>query len=127
MLPPKISIYLVTFKNNNAIIQFFNISFCDIFFRRFRSIKFNPRFSHLYVRNSLPYKTRVLGKILYHVYILKLTPINTKPIFNTYTNSFELRLITNFIDWSLPQLLYLQLSLLTGNLPTLNLNLPFPH
>ena len=36
------------------------------------------------------------------MHILKLTPINTKPIFNTYTNSFELRLIYNSIDWSLP-------------------------
>ena len=102
MLLPKISISIVTFKNNNAIIQFSNKSFCNIFFRRFRSIKCNPRFSHLYVRNSLPYKTRLLGKILYHAYILKLTPINTKPIFNTYTNSFELRLISNSIDWTLP-------------------------
>ena len=48
-----------------------------------------------------PYKTRLLGKILYLAYILKLTPINTKPIFNTYTNSFEIRLISNSIDWSL--------------------------
>ena len=102
MLLPKISISIVTFKNNNAIIQFSNKSFCDIFFRRFSSIEFNPRFSHLYVRNSLPYKTRLLGKILYHVYILKLTSINTKPIFNTYTNSFEIRLISNSIDWFLP-------------------------
>ena len=33
---------------------------------------------------------------------MKLTPINTKHIFNTYTNSFEIRLISNSIDWSLP-------------------------
>ena len=33
---------------------------------------------------------------------MKLTPINTKPIFNTYTNSFEIRLISNSIDWFLP-------------------------
>ena len=33
---------------------------------------------------------------------MKLTPIHTKPIFNTYTNSFEIRLISNYIDWSLP-------------------------
>ena len=26
-----------------------------------------------------------------------MTPINTKPIFNTYTNSFEIRLIYNSI------------------------------
>ena len=102
MLLPKISISIVTFKNQNAIIQLSNKSFCDIFFRRFSSIKSNPRFSHLYVRNSLPYKTHLLAKILYHVYILKLTPINNKPIFNTYKNSYELRLISNSIDWSLP-------------------------
>ena len=54
------------------------------------------------ITQHLPYKTRLLGKILYHAYILKLTPIHTKPIFNTYTNSFELRLIYNYIDWSLP-------------------------
>ena len=101
MLLPKISISIVKFKDNNAIIQLSNKSFCDIFFRIFSSIKFNPRFSHLYVRNSLPYKTRLLGKILYHAYIMKQTSINTKPIFNTYTNSFEIRLISNSIDWSL--------------------------
>ena len=102
MLLPKISISIVKFKHNNAIIQFSSKSFCDMFFSRFRSTKFNPRFSHLYIRNSLPYKTHLLGKILYHAYILKLTPIHTKPIFNTYTKSFELRLIYNYIDWSLP-------------------------
>ena len=102
MLLLKISIFIVTFKINNAITQFSNKSFCDIFLGRFSSIKFNPRFSHLYVRNSLPYKTRLLGNILYHAYILKLTPINTKTIFNIYTNSFEIRLISNSIDWSLP-------------------------
>ena len=102
MLLPKISISIVKFKHNNAIIQFYSKSFCDMFFSIFRSTKFNPRFSHLYIRNSLPYKTRLLGKILYHAYILKLTPIHTKPIFNTYTKSFELRLIYNYIDWSLP-------------------------
>ena len=98
-----------------------------LFFRRFRFIKLNPRFSHLYVRNSLPYKTRLLGKILYHAYILKLTPIHTKPIFNTYTNSFVLHLYIILFTGLFHQLPYLQLSLLTGNLPTLNLNLPFPH
>ena len=98
-----------------------------LFFRRFRSIKLNPRFSHLYVRNSLPYKTRLLGKILYHAYILKLTTIHTKPIFNTYTNSFVLHLYIILLTGLFHQLPYLQLSLLTGNLPTLNLNLPFPH
>ena len=101
MLLPKISISIVKFKHNNSIIQFSKKSFCDIFFSRFRSTKFNPRFSDLYIRNSLPYKTRLLGNILYHAYILKLTRIHTKPIFNTYTNSFELRLIYNYIDWSL--------------------------
>ena len=75
MLLTKISISIVTFKNKNAIIQFSNKSFCDIFLRRFSSIKCNPRFSHLYVRNSLPYKIRLLGKILYHEYILKLNHI----------------------------------------------------
>ena len=70
MLLPKISISIVKFKHNNAIIQFSNTSICNIFFSRFRSTKFNPRFSHLYIRNSLPYKTRLLGKILYHAYIL---------------------------------------------------------
>ena len=56
MSMPKISISIVTFKNYNAIIQFSNKSFCDIFCRRFNSITFNPRFSHLYIyiRNSLP-------------------------------------------------------------------------
>ena len=101
MLLPIISIYKVTFKNHNAIIQFSNKSLCDIFFRRFSSIKSNSRFSHLYVRDSLHNKTRVLGNILYHAYILKLTPINTKPIFNTYNNLFEIRLISNSIVWSL--------------------------
>ena len=102
MLLPKISISIVTFKNNIAIIQFSNKTFRDIFFRRFSSFKSNPRFSHLYLRNSLPYKTRLLGKVLYHAYILKMTPINTKPIFNTHKNSFEIRTISNYIDWYLP-------------------------
>ena len=98
MLLPKIFISIVTFKNHNVIIQFFNKSLCNIFFRRFNTVKFNPQFSYLYVLNSLLYKTRLLGQIRYHAYILKLTPINTKPIFNTYTNSFEIRLISNYID-----------------------------
>ena len=102
MLLPKISISIVTFKNHIAIIQFSNKTFRDKFFRRFSSFKSNPRFSHLYLRNSLPYKTRLLGKVLYHAYKLKMTPINTKPIFNTHTNLFEIRTISNYIDWSLP-------------------------
>ena len=101
-LLPKISISIVTFKNHIAIIQLSNKTFRDIFFRRFSSFKSNPRFSHLYLRNSLPNKTRLLGKVLYHAYILKMTPINTKPIFNTHTNAFEIRTISNYIDWSLP-------------------------
>ena len=124
---PKISISIVKFKHNNAIIQFSNKSFCDIFFNRFRSTKCNPRFSHLYIRNSLPYKTRLLCKILYHAYVLKLTPINTKPIFNTYTNSFELRLIYNYIDWFLPPITIPPTLLIDWDSSYLNLNLPFPH
>ena len=31
-----------------------------------------------------------------------MTPINTKPIFNTHTNSFKIRIISTYIDWSLP-------------------------
>ena len=31
-----------------------------------------------------------------------MTPINTKPIFNTHTISFEIRTISKYIDWSLP-------------------------
>ena len=50
MLLPKISISIVKFKNNNAIIQLSNKSFCDIFFSKFRSIKFKPRFSHIYTK-----------------------------------------------------------------------------
>ena len=38
MLLPKIFISKVTFKNHNAIIQFSNKSFCDIFFKRFNFI-----------------------------------------------------------------------------------------
>ena len=86
MLLHKICISTVKFKHNNAIIQFSSKSFCDMY-SRFRSTKVNPRFSHLYIRNSLPYKTRLLGNIFYHAYILKLTPIHTKPIFNIYIQS----------------------------------------
>ena len=126
MLLPKISIFIVTFKYQIVIIQLCNKSFCDIFFRRFSFIKFNPRFSHLYVRNSLPYKTRLIGNILYHAYILKLTLINTKPIFNTYIHihlKYDLYLILGLF----PQLPYIQLYLLTGDLPVLDLYLPFLH
>ena len=63
-------------------------------------------------------KTHLLGKILYLAYILKLTPINTKPIFNTYTNLFK---------YELPYKVYLQLTLLTVYHPTLNLYLTFPN
>ena len=81
---------------------------------------------HIYVRNSLPYTTRLLGQILYHTYILKLTPINTKPIFNTYKNSFEIRLISNSVDWSLPQITIPSTIFIDWE-STLNLNLPYPH
>ena len=86
MLLPKISISIVTFKNHNAIIQLSNKSLCDIFFKRFSSIKFNPRFS-LYVRNSFLTKhVYWVTFFIMYIYILKLTPIHTKPIFNTYTH-----------------------------------------
>ena len=112
MLLPKISIYIVKFKHNNAIIQLSSKSFCDMFFSRFRSTKFNPRFSHLYIRNSLPYKT--------NPYILNLYLIHIQSHLN-----YDLYII--ILTCLFYQLPYLQLSLFTGNLPSLNLNLPFPH
>ena len=62
MVLPKTFISIVKFKNHIAIIQFSNKTFRDIFFIRISSFKSNPRFSHLYLRNSLPYKTRLLSK-----------------------------------------------------------------
>ena len=127
MLLPKIFISIVKFKHNNAIIQFSSKSFCYMFFSRFRSTNVNPRFSHLYIRNSLPYKSRLLGKILYHAYILKLTPIHINLYLIHIQSHLNYDLYIIILTGLFHQLPYLQLCLFTGNLPTLNLNLPFPH
>ena len=104
MLLPKISISIVTFKNNNAIIQF-SKNHSRTYFSEDLILLNVIHDSPIYMY-EIPYliKTRVLGIIIYHAYILKLTPIHTKPIFNTYTNLFKIRLISNSIDWSLPQI-----------------------
>ena len=59
----------------------------------------NSKFAHLFIRNNIPFHTRIRGRIIYHAYINKLTPPNYKPYFNNLTKTHELKTPNKHNEW----------------------------
>ena len=81
----------VTFTNHSTQIYLINSSIVKIFVQRFLIARKTTTFSHLFIHNTIPFYTRIRGRIIYHAYINKLTTPNYKPYFNNLTKMHELK------------------------------------
>ena len=88
-----------TYTNHSTQIYHINTSIVNIFFQRFLIAKKNTKFAHLFIRNNIPFHTRIRGRITYHAYINKLTPQNYKPYFNNLTKTHELKTPNKHNAW----------------------------
>ena len=82
--------------SNATVIIFFNIpSQCSYFYSKISFIRSNSIYNHLYIRAARSITERTHGRVLFK------SSFNVKYTFNDYTNSFELRHLTNSkIDWN---------------------------
>ena len=87
------------FTNHSAQIYLINSSIVNIFFQRFFIVMKNPKCTHLFILNNLPFHTRIRGRIIYNGYINKLTPPNYKPYFTNMTKTHELKTPNKHNAW----------------------------
>ena len=88
-----------TFTNHSTQIYLINTSIVKIFFKRFWIARKNKKCAHLFIRNNIPFHTRIRGRIIYHAYINKLTPPKYKPYFNNQTKTHELKTPNKHNAW----------------------------
>ena len=89
------------FSNATVIIFFNTSSQCSYFYSKIPFIRSNSIYNHLYIRAERSITERAHGRVLFHATKSNLAPSNVKCTFNDYTNSFELRHLTNSkIDWN---------------------------
>ena len=91
-----------TFTNHSTQIYLINSSIVNIFFQRFLIAKKNIKFAHSFIRNNIPFHTRIRGRIVYHAYINKKNPygipslplldqsIHTCPLLHTSNLTYHL-------------------------------------
>ena len=86
----------------STVIMFFNTpSQCSYFYSKIPFIRSNSIYNHLYIRAERFNTERTRGRVLFHALQSNLAPSNIKCTFNNFTNSFQLRHITNSnIDWN---------------------------
>ena len=89
------------FSNATVIIFFNTPSQCSYFYSKIPFIRSNSIYNHLYIRAERSITERTHGRVLFRSTKSNLAPSNVKCTFNDYTNSFELRHLTNSkIDWN---------------------------
>ena len=94
-----------TFSNATVII-FFNTPYqCSYFYSKIPFIRSNLIYNYLYIRAERSTTERTRGRVIFHAIQSSICPSNVKCTFNNYTNSFELRHLTNSkIDWNTNQI-----------------------
>ena len=53
-----------TFTTHSTQIYLINSSIVKIFFQRFLIARKNSKFAHLFIRNNIPFNTRIRGRII---------------------------------------------------------------
>ena len=103
------------FTNHSIHIYLINSSIVTIFFQTFLIARKNTKCAHLFIRNNIPFHTRIRGRIIYNAYINKLTLPNYKPYFNNLTKMHELKILTNIMHGSTHQYQYYPQIFLNGS------------